>query len=124
VLWASFVAALLLAAVGVWRGPDGPGLALSLTASAILTAFSWLAAASLGPFALALPGLVTALTIGRGLPRTTWAFLPALGAIAAWLLIWTPLIALAGVGGLLVPMCCLVAYAIAFLQLQPAATAG
>jgi len=109
--------------VGVLRSPSGAGLALAFAASALLAGFSWAAALSVGPFTLALPAIVTALATGRGLPRTTWAFVTALGAVAAWLLVLSGIGPLAGLTGLLVPVLCAAAYLVAFVETAGAAAA-
>jgi hypothetical protein len=124
VLWSGFVGALVLGAVGVWLSPNRSGLTLALVASALLAGFSWAAALSIGPFTMALPALITALAAGRGLPRTTWAFVAALGAVAAWLLVWSTFLPLVALSPLLVPLLCGLAYLIAFVETSPAADAG
>ena len=124
VLWAGFLLGLVLGAVGVHRSPDRTGLALAVVASVLLVGFSYAAALSIGPFTMAIAALVTALAVGRGLPRTTWSVVAALGAVASWFLIWTTVVPLAGASPFLVPLFCALAYVIAFVETGPATAAG
>ena len=123
VLWSGFFVALVLGAVGVRRSPDRSGLTLALVASALLVGFSFAAALSIGPFTMILAALVTALAVGRGLPRTTWSFVAALAAVGSSFMIWTTAVPLASMSPLLVPLFCALAYLIAFVETGRAAAA-